>query len=128
MVILGTEIRSPATLGQLSGAEQLSAAFFAAVTPRSGGFNTLDMTALRPETLFVTDILMFIGGGSAGTAGGIKVTTFGLLGIVIWSEMRGEPDVRVGRRRVPAANHRQALAIALLSIGVVVPSTSSCWH
>ena len=122
-VILGIEARNPATLGRLSGAEQLLAAFFAAVMPRSGGFNTLDMTALRPETWFVTDILMFIGGGSAGTAGGIKVTTFGLLGFVIWSEMRGEPDVRVGRRRVPASNHRQALAIALLSIGVVVPST-----
>jgi Trk-type K+ transport system membrane component len=69
------------------------------------------------------DVLMFIGGGSAGTAGGIKVTTFGLLAFVLWSEMRGEPDVRVGRRRVPAPNHRQALAIALLSIGMVVAST-----
>ena len=123
LVILGTEAGNPATVGRLSGTDQLVAAFFAAVMPRSGGFNTLDMSALRPETWFVTDILMFIGGGSAGTAGGIKVTTFGLLGFVIWSEIRGEPDVRVGRRQVPAANHRQALAIALLSIGVVVPST-----
>jgi Trk-type K+ transport system membrane component len=66
---------------------------------------------------------MFIGGGSAGTAGGIKVTTFGLLGYVIWSEMRGEPDVTVGRRRIPAGNQRQALAVALLGIGLVVPAT-----
>ena len=52
-----------------------------------------------PESLFATDVLMFIGGGSAGTAGGIKVTTFGLLAFVIWAEMRGEPRVNVGRRR-----------------------------
>ena len=45
---------------------------------------------------------MFIGGGSAGTAGGIKVTTFGLLAYVLWAEMRGDPDVEVGRRECPA--------------------------
>jgi trk system potassium uptake protein TrkH len=66
---------------------------------------------------------MFIGGGSAGTAGGIKVTTFGLLAFVIWSEMRGETRINVGRRRVPETNQRQALAIALLGIGAIVIST-----
>ena len=48
--------------------------------PRTAGFNSLDIAAMRPETLFVTDILKFIGGGSAGTAGGIKVTTVGIAG------------------------------------------------
>jgi Trk-type K+ transport system membrane component len=66
---------------------------------------------------------MFIGGGSAGTAGGIKVTTFGLLAYVIWSEMRGHPDVNVGRRRIPVTNQRQALAVALLGIGLVALAT-----
>jgi Trk-type K+ transport system membrane component len=66
---------------------------------------------------------MFIGGGSASTAGGIKVTTFGLLAFVIWAEMRGEAHVHVGRRRIPEANQRQALAIALMSIGLVMGGT-----
>ena len=123
VMMLATEGTNPDTIGGLPGEDQLLAAFFTAVMPRTAGFNSIDMAALRPETLFVTDILMFIGGGSAGTAGGIKVTTFGLLGYVIWSEMRGEPDVQVGRRRVPPANHRQALAVALLSLGLVVPAT-----
>ena len=122
-VMLVTEATNPDTLGGLSGEDRLLAGFFAAVMPRTAGFNSIDISALRPETLFVIDILMFIGGGSAGTAGGIKVTTFGLLGYVIWSEMRGEPDVQVGRRRVAPANQRQALAIALLSVGLVVAST-----
>lgn len=123
ILMLATEGSNPNTLGALDAPDRVLAAFFTAVMPRTAGFNSLDMAALRPETLFVTDILMFIGGGSAGTAGGIKVTTFGLLWYVIWSEMRGEPDVQVGRRRVPPANHRQALAVALLGLGLVVPAT-----
>jgi trk system potassium uptake protein TrkH len=66
---------------------------------------------------------MFIGGGSAGTAGGIKVTTFGLLAYVLWAEIRGEREVDVGRRRVPDSNYRQALAIALLGAGLVAMAT-----
>jgi trk system potassium uptake protein TrkH len=75
-------------------------------------------------SLFATDVLMFIGGGSAGTAGGIKVTTFGLLAFVIWSEMRGETRVNVGRRRVPDTNQRQAVTVALVDIGSARPPTS----
>jgi len=64
-----------------------------------------------------TIILMFIGGGSAGTAGGIKVTTFILLFLVIWAEVRGFD------RRIDARVQRQALAVALLSVGAVVGAT-----
>ena len=61
-------------------------------------------------------MLMFIGGGSAGTAGGIKVTTFFLLAFVIWAEIRGEPDVTIFGRRIPVAAQRQALTVALLGV------------
>ena len=57
-----------------------------------------------PSTLLITDVLMFIGGGSAGTAGGIKVTTFALLAFVMLAEIRGEPTVHVLGRRLPAAH------------------------
>lgn len=129
LLVVGTvgmllaEGRNPRTLGSLGAGEALLAAFFAAVMPRTAGFNSIDIAALEPETLLFTDVLMFIGGGSAGTAGGIKVTTFGLLAYVLWAEMRGDPDVDVGRRRVPAGTQRQALAVALLGIGVVMAST-----
>jgi trk system potassium uptake protein TrkH len=117
------ESRNPETLGALSGPARLLAGFFASVNTRTAGFNTVDIGAMRTESLFASDILMFIGGGSAGTAGGIKVTTFGLLAFVIWAEMRGETRVNVGRRRIPESNQRQALAIALLGIGAVAGTT-----
>ncbi len=91
--------------------------------PRTAGFNAIDIGSMKPESWLLTDALMFIGGGSASTAGGIKVTTFGLLAFVLWAEMRGEPGVEVGHRRVPADNQREALAVALLGIGLVAVAT-----
>ncbi|MGY2002851.1 TrkH family potassium uptake protein [Blastococcus sp. SYSU DS1024] len=129
LIVVGTagyllaEWRNPRTLGPLGAGDTVMAAFVAGVMPRTAGFNNLDIAALQPETLLLTDALMFIGGGSAGTAGGIKVTTFGLLAYVLWAELRGDVDVEVGRRRVPPTNQRQALAVALLSIGVVTVAT-----
>jgi len=67
-----------------------------------------------------TVVLMFIGGGSAGTAGGIKVTTFILLLFVIYAEVRGERDVTAADRRIGARVQRQALTVALLAVGAVM--------
>ncbi len=124
IVIFAVEVNNPATLGGLHPADRVPAAFFASAMARTAGFNSLDIAALSPETWFITDILMFIGGGSAGTAGGIKVTTFGLLAYVLWAEMRGHSDVAVGRRRVPIGTQRQALAIVLLGIGLIVTAST----
>src|SRR5690606_39851990 len=66
---------------------------------RTAGFNSVDIGDLYPSSWLLSDVLMFIGGGSAGTAGGIKVTTLGLLLFVIWAELRGEPKVNVRHRR-----------------------------
>lgn len=129
LLVVGTfgmfvaEAHNARTLGGLGLADAFLAAFVAGVMPRTAGFNSLDISALQPETLLFHDVLMFIGGGSAGTAGGIKVTTFGLLAYVLWAEMRGDPDVEVGRRRVPAGTQRQALAVALLGVGLVTVAT-----
>ncbi|MBA3742742.1 TrkH family potassium uptake protein [Sporichthya sp.] len=129
LVVLGTtlitvaEWSNDATFGPLDVPDKMIAGFFASVMPRSGGLNSVDIGAMREESLLLQIILMFIGGGSASTAGGIKVTTFGLLAFVIWAEMRGQAKVHVGRRQVPEANQRQALAIALLGIGLVMAGT-----
>jgi trk system potassium uptake protein len=123
LLITFVERGNPATLGGVSGIDQFTGGFFTAVMPRSGGLNVIEMADLRPESLFTIVTMMFIGGGSAGTAGGIKVTTFGLLAYVIWAEMRGKTDVEIGRRRVATANQRQALSVALLGIGIVTAGT-----
>ncbi|GAA3347050.1 potassium transporter TrkG [Amorphoplanes nipponensis] len=123
LALTAAEWSNDRTLGPLDAPGKLLAGFFASVMARTAGFNSVDIGALRPESLLATDILMFIGGGSAGTAGGIKVTTFGVLGFALWSEMRGETHVNVGHRRIPPSNQRQALAIALLGIGAVMTAT-----
>jgi len=71
----------------------------------------------------VMDVLMFIGGGSASTAGGIKVTTFALLLVVLVAEFRGDTSVTVFSRRVPERVYRQALTVALVAVAVIVTST-----
>ncbi|GAA4821590.1 potassium transporter TrkG [Actinomycetospora corticicola] len=129
LLVVGTvlytamEYGNPATLGPMGVADKLLAGFFSSVMPRSGGFSAVDVGSMTPESWLVTDVLMFIGGGSASTAGGIKVTTFGLLALVLWAEMRSEADVDVGPRRIPEANQRQALAVALLGLGLAVVAT-----
>ncbi|MBX6767963.1 MAG: TrkH family potassium uptake protein, partial [Actinomadura rubrobrunea] len=123
VVLTAAEWNNPATFGRLDPPDRWLAGFTAAVMPRSGGFNSVDVGQMRAESWLVTDVLMFIGGGSASTAGGIKVTTFGLLAFVIWAEMRGDKHVNVGHRRLPEATQRQAVAIALMGVGLVVAAT-----
>lgn len=117
------EWRNAGTLGPLSISGKLLAGSFHGVMPRTAGFNSLDVGEFRPETLLLNSVLMFIGGGSAGTAGGIKVTTFALLAFVILAEARGTPTVHVLGRRLPAEVQRQALSVALLGVGLVAVST-----
>lgn len=119
VALLTFEWRNPATLGPLNIHDKLLAGFFNAAMPRSGGFSSIEFGALHPESIAITNMLMFIGGGSGSTAGGIKVATFFLLMYVIWSEVRGEPDVTVGRRRIAGATQRAALSVALLGLALV---------
>lgn len=90
-------------------------AMFHSVMTRTAGFNAVDNGALQAESLLVSNMLMFIGGGSAGTAGGIKVTTFFLLGFIVWSEIRGHADASAFGRRISSEVQRQALAVVLLA-------------
>lgn len=123
ITLLAFEWRNPATMGPLSVPDKILAAFFNGAMPRSGGFHSVEFAAMLPESITVTNILMFIGGGSASTAGGIKVATFLLLGYVIWAEIRGEPDVTVGRRRIAGSAQREALSVALLGVALVAVGT-----
>lgn len=118
-VLLAFEWSNPGTLGEMSVLEKLHAAWFQGVTPRTAGFNTVPIGELREPTLNIMSGLMFIGAGPASTAGGIKVTTFAVLGFAMWSEVRGDQDVNMFGRRLPPHALRQALTIALLSVGVV---------
>ncbi|WP_191268063.1 TrkH family potassium uptake protein [Nocardiopsis terrae] len=123
VTFLALEWNNPATMGALNVRERLLTGFFQAVMPRTAGFNSLDFGAMNTQTLLATDILMFIGGGSAGTAGGIKVTTFAILLLVAYANVRGEPTVHAAGRRLSQATVSQATTVVLLSLGLVLSAT-----
>ncbi|OZD62034.1 ATPase [Rhodococcus sp. 05-340-1] len=108
------------TLGGFGFWDKMLVATFQGVMPRTAGFNSVDYADVDNATLLVTDVLMFIGGGSGGTAGGIKVTTFALLLFVILAEIRGDREVTVFDRRIDARVQRQALTVALIGVALVM--------
>lgn len=107
------------TLAPLSFGSKLWASWFQAVTPRTAGFNTLDTAALRPATLFFMIILMFIGASPGSTGGGIKTTTFGMLGLAVYSLARGKDDPELFQRRIPKDLIYKGLSIVLLAMSWV---------
>jgi trk system potassium uptake protein TrkH len=121
-LILGTtlaifvlEHRNPRTIGELALPQGLLASFFQAVTPRTAGFNTLDIGAMTPATLFLLMVLMFIGAAPGGTGGGIKVTTFSITVAALWATVRGAHDVVVFKRRLPPELVARAFLVSLIA-------------
>ena len=117
------EWNNPATLGPLDFGSKLLNAFTQSVQPRTAGFNSVDLSQVYPATLMGMDLLMFIGGGSASTAGGIKIGTAAVLLFIVWTEIRGETAVNVGSRRLPRSIQRQALTIISLASLAVITAT-----
>ncbi len=114
-VIWLTESGNPKTLGPYPFFGQGLAALFTSVSARTAGFNAIDIGALQLESLTLHYVLMFVGGGSAGTAGGVKVTTTFIIVLIVWNEIRGRRDVEFRGRRISTAVQRQALSILVLS-------------
>lgn len=128
LLLVGTVLfwlfeRAPGgTLAPLGPGGRALGALAGGAFPRTAGFNSVDYALVSDETEAITTVLMFIGGGSASTAGGIKVTTFLVLVYVVLAEIRGEPDVTIGRRRLATAVQRQALAVVVLALALVTTS------
>jgi trk system potassium uptake protein len=123
LAILAFEWSNPGTLGRLDLPGKLLAGFFHGANPRTAGFNSVDYAAMGETSWLVTDILMFIGAGSAGTSGGIRVTTFAVLVLMVTAEARGRSTVNAFQRRIPQGAQRQALAVTLIGLGAVVAAT-----
>lgn len=111
------------TLADLTWPEKLLASLFASVTPRTAGFNTLDYSKMASATLFVTLLLMLIGGGPASTAGGAKVTTWMVLGARVWARLRGRPHVVAFKRTIARETIDRALVVLLLFAGLTIAGT-----
>ncbi|MEA4883876.1 MAG: TrkH family potassium uptake protein [Clostridia bacterium] len=117
--ILVLELTNPGTLKPLRWDGRLLGAIFQSVTPRTAGFNTLDIGQLRHATLFLMVVLMFIGASPSSTGGGIKTTTFGVLLASIASTVRGYDEVELYDRRIPRDLIMKAITIATLALALV---------
>lgn len=123
LLLLAFEWHNPKTLGPMGFADKLLSAGFASVSARTAGFNSLDIGALHPESWALHYLLMFVGGGSAGTAGGVKVGTFLVLCMLVYAEIHGRRDSEAFGRRISAAAQRQAITVLVLSSSMVVLGT-----
>lgn len=117
-----TEWTNPLTLGELDAPSKILNVLVAGVNSRTLGLSALDVGSMRSQTHFVQDTLMMIGGGSASTAGGIKVTTFAVLVLAVLAEARGDQDIETFGRRIPPSVVRLSVAVTLLGFSLVFVS------
>ncbi|MFN6559783.1 MAG: TrkH family potassium uptake protein [Nostoc sp. ChiSLP01] len=124
LLILGTiaffciEIRNPATFGSLNLYNQILVAWFQSVTPRTAGFNTIDIGKMTTAGLFITIALMFIGASPGGTGGGIKTTTLRVLTSCTKAILQGKEEVLLYERKI-------AISLILKAVGVLVGSVAT---
>lgn len=129
LIIVGTalmyllEMHNPATLAPLSLKGKLLASWFAAVTPRTAGYNSINVGAMTDAGLFLTIILMFIGASPGSTGGGIKTTTFATLLLAVWATITGKSEVDMFQRRLAREVIDKALAIAMISLLLLLSVT-----
>ncbi|MCR3922426.1 MAG: TrkH family potassium uptake protein [Firmicutes bacterium] len=100
--------------------EQIVASIFAAVTPRTAGFNTIDTAALTPASKLLTMMLMFIGGSPGSTAGGIKTTTFAVILLSLWSSLRNTKCDNIFGRRLEESALKKASAVVTFNLILIL--------
>jgi trk system potassium uptake protein len=121
--LLAFEWGNPLTLGAIDPVQRPLNALFESVAFRSAGMSTLPIGSLTDSSLVTAIALMFIGGASGSTAGGIKITTFAILLFTIISTVRGRSFTEAFGRRVTNEVVFRALSIALLAVAVVFGAT-----
>jgi trk system potassium uptake protein TrkH len=114
------EASNPQTLGLMSLGDQAVNAWFHATVPRSSGFNSLPMEQMSDASTLVTIFLMFIGGGSLSTAGGIKVGTFIIVVISVISFLRREDEIRLFNHSIPEKTTFKALAVLCITAALIM--------
>jgi trk system potassium uptake protein len=117
LAIFAFEYSNPNTLGKLSISEKIWAAYFQGITPRTAGFNTIDIASLQQPTLMLMLLLMFVGAGSTSTGGGIKLTTFIVIVFAVINFIKGKEEIIVFNRTI--RNQILFRALAILSISIL---------
>jgi len=109
------EASNPRTFMSMSLKERILASYFSSVTPRTAGFNTVDYSLMKTETLFLTIILMFIGASPGGTGGGVKTSTFAIIIASLYATIRGMSHTVFFKRRVPSDTVSKAFLLVTLA-------------
>nr|MBP1190044.1 Trk-type K+ transport system membrane component [Frigoribacterium sp. PvP032] len=134
LIVVGTalyivlEFDNPKTFGDIEAGPTVFQSLFLSMMTRSGGFSTIQISDLNGSSLLVTDMLMFIGGGSASTAGGIKVTTLAVLFLAAFAEARGQRSMEAFGRRIPSDVLRLAVSVVLWGATIVAVSSILIMH
>ncbi|HWR38939.1 MAG TPA: TrkH family potassium uptake protein [Patescibacteria group bacterium] len=119
VVIFLLEFANPETLGELSWRGKILASYFQSVTPRTAGYNTVDMSKLTDATVLFMVILMFIGASPGSTGGGIKTSTTAVLFSSMWALVRGRNEAEIFERRIPSSLVYKAFSVLFIS-GILV--------
>lgn len=117
------EWNNVATIGDQTSWQRMMTASYTSVMTRSGGLATVDVGEMHGSTLLFMDMLMFVGGGSASTAGGIKVTTLAVLFFAAFAEARGYQDMQAFDRRIPTEVLRVAVSVVLWAATIIATSS-----
>ena len=122
-LVFSLEFNRAGTLSERPFGEQVADSFFQSAMSRTAGFTTIDWSETQEATNFSTMSLMFIGGGSASAAGGIKIGTFAVIVLAIFGTLRNKVHTQVFGRSIPQAVVRQALVVGAVAIAAVFTLT-----
>lgn len=129
LIVVGTilmfifEHNNPATMGNMNLKDKMLSSLFAAITPRTAGFNSISTSDMTMAGKFLTILLMFVGGASGSTAGGIKITTAGVLIMTVVCVVKGKEDTEIDKKRISKQVIYRALAITVISLTLVITVT-----
>lgn len=111
------------TLSTFPVGGKILGAAFQAITPRTAGFNTLEIGQMRGASLFLLMALMFIGASPGSTGGGVKTSTFGVFLVTIWTFLRGKKEITIFKRTISHKVTREILTVVAFASGLVVLAT-----
>lgn len=121
-----SEWNNPLTIGNYSVGEKILCSAFQSVTWRTAGFSTVDQASLHGATKIFGGIMMFIGGASGSTAGGVKVATVGILALTVASVSVGKTEINLFKRRVPAGVILRAMTLVSIQLVLIFAAALLC--
>ena len=111
------------TIGNMSIIDKLTNSFFASVTTRTAGLNSIPLNDMTGASKFLTIIFMFIGGSPGSTAGGIKTSTLAIIVLIIIAIIKGREDTEVYGKRISKDTVQKAILVFMLGIFIVLVVT-----